>query len=317
MRAMANAPAFPALTPRRDDTALFQDGRSFFSHLLPGRPVLGFVTGRPDEPPADAVVHLQDAPITLRYRLEAPAFAAPTAAELARLTAERYAAWRASGPVPVDFANPSWNRAWSVEGAAVASYDVGGNAHEELFVLVKNGMVLVVTWTYPKGFAEDPAYASFASVAEATMIWDAARWEQNGRVWPDSPFLETGLNARPRPKHYEAAKRLRFAPLGPDERRHLLAILAGVSGSAGAPWVVLAPQVKDGHKRALLGAARDASVKEFIETAFADVRTAHDLRGLAILMGRAIDGSLATTSSPPPLLGPPPTPIPAPPRLPT
>src|SRR5687767_4918099 len=93
------------LVPNRDDTELFRDARVGFSHLLPGKPVLGMMTVRPDEPPADAIIHLQDAPITLRYKLESPAFSAPTAAELARLTAERFAGWRAQQAVGVDFAN--------------------------------------------------------------------------------------------------------------------------------------------------------------------------------------------------------------------
>jgi hypothetical protein len=312
------APASPApfsLTPARDDTALFQDARVCFSHLLPGRPVLGFAPVRPDEPPADAVLHLQDAPITIRYRLEQAPPLPP--AEVARTSAVRYAAWRlGSAPPPaIDFANATWLSAWSVDAAAVASYDVPGGAHEELFVLVKRGVALYVSWTYPAGFATDPAYAAFASVAEATMVWDGARWDRRaGRVWPESAFFGVGLHGAPRPKHHEAAKRLRFAPIGRDERAAMLAVLSGVVASAGAPWVVLAPEVRDAHQRAMLAAARDASLRAFIQAAFADVRTAHDLRGLAVLAGRALDGSLPTSSIPPPLVGPAPLALPRPPK---
>ena len=35
---------------------------------------------RAGDPPADAAIHLQDAPITIRYRMEAPPFAASSAA---------------------------------------------------------------------------------------------------------------------------------------------------------------------------------------------------------------------------------------------
>ena len=62
------------LEPGKDDTALFKDARAGFSHLLPGRPVLG-LGGRPGDPPSDVVIHLQDAPITVRYTMAPPAFA--------------------------------------------------------------------------------------------------------------------------------------------------------------------------------------------------------------------------------------------------
>jgi hypothetical protein len=303
------------LTPSRDDTSLFQDSRIGFSHLVPGRPTLG-TTARPGDPPADAVMHLQDAPITIRYRVEPPAFAAPSAAELARGMAERYAAWRSQGPVQADWANETWLQAWSVEAAAVAAYEIPPNAaagtglaREDLFVLVKQGMVLVVSWTYPRGFLDDPAYATFASVAEATMAWDTSRWEQRGRVWPDSVFIGPGLFGVPQPKLNEMAKQLAAANIPPGERAQILAILSGVVSGAGAPWVPLAPELIEGNKRAILGAVRNGTVRSFIDAAFADVRTAHDLRGLAIVLGRALaaagDDPRTRSSLPPSLPAPP------------
>lgn len=297
-----------ALTPARDDVALFQDGRAAFSHLLPGRPTLGMA--RPGDPPADAVVYLQDAPITLRYRLEPPSFAASSAAELARGTAERYASWRAQAKVTVDWANDSWLAAWGVEAAVVAAYDVPPNpstgatlAREDLFVLVRQGMVMLASWTYPRGFVDDPAYATFASVAEATMAWDPARFDQRGKVWPESAFLGPGLFGAPKPRYHEISKQLAAAPLLPEERTQILAILSGVVSGAGAPWVPLAPQVIDGNERAILSAVRNGRVRAFVEEAFVEVRTAHDLRGLAVILGRALDTRRSTSSLPPPVPG--------------
>jgi hypothetical protein len=296
-----------ALTPGRDDTALFQDARAGFSHLLPGRPSLGMATAKAGDPPADAVIHLQDAPIAIRYRLEPPSFPAASAAELARGTGERYAAWRAQAPVAVDWANDTWLSAWGVEAAAVAAYDVAPSAdagtalqREDLFVLVRNGVVLLVSWTYPRGFIADPAYATFASVAEATMLWDFNRWEQRGRVWPEGPFLGPGLYGTPQPKYAETRKELSAAAILPEERTRVLGILSGVVSSAGAPWVPLAPDVIDGNKRAILSALRNGRLRAFVDEAFTEVRTAHDLRGLAIILGRALD-SRRTSSVPPPL----------------
>lgn len=310
----ANGASPFALSPGRDDTGLYQDARAGFSHLLPGRPMLGMTTARPGEPPCDSAIHLQDAPITIRYRLEPPMLAASSAAELAHATAERFASWRAQNHLNVDRANDSWLGAWGVEAAAVAAYDVapvdpaspGATApllREDLFVLVRHGMVLSITWTYPRGFVDDPAYATFASVAEATMVWDANRWEQRGRVWPDGAFLGPGLFGAPTLRFNESAKQLAAANIFPDERNHVLGILSGVVSGAGAPWVSLAPEVVDGNKRAILSAVRHERLRSFIEEAFTEVRTAHDLRGLAVILGRALDGRRVSSSMPPPMPG--------------
>jgi hypothetical protein len=290
----------PSVTPQRDDTALFQDPRLGFSHLLPGRPVLGAPTNREGEPPADAVVHLQDAPITIRYRVESPAFAAQSAGELARVMGERYAEWRAQTRTPADPANPTWLASWGAEAASVAAYDVPANpmlgqpaGREDLFVLVRHGMVLLVTWTYPRGFVDDPAYAMFASIAEATMIWDPARCQQHGRVWPHGEFLGPGLFGAPSPKYNERAKSLAGSSLLPEEQQQLFAILSGIVGGAGAPWVALTPEIRDGNRRAILAVVRNGRVRSFVEDAFTDVHTAHDLRGLAIVLARGLEGRRA------------------------
>ena len=320
-----------SLTPGRDDTALYQDARASFSHLLPGRPTLGMATliaspapsawtPQSGEPPADATIHLQDAPITIRYRLEPPSFAASSAAELARGTAEHFASWRAHAQVPVEWANDSWLVAWGVEAAAVAAYDVAASANagaylarEDLFVLVRQGMVMLVSWTYPRGFVDDPAFATFASVGEATMVWDPARWEQRGRVWPDGAFLGPGLFGATKTKYEGIARQLSAAPIAAEERMQVLAILSGVVSGAGAPWLPLEPDVIEGHRRAILSAVRSARLRAFVDEAFAEVRTAHDLRGLAIILGRSLDVRHASSIPPalpgtPGLLRPPPPP---------
>jgi hypothetical protein len=196
----------------------------------------------------------------------------------------------------VDWANDSWLAAWGVEAAAVVAYDVPevsgsgtGVAREDLFVLVNHGMVMTVSWTYPQGFVHDPAYATFASVAEATMVWDAVRWEQRGRVWPESALLGPGLFGAPKPKYQELGRDLSAATLLPVERTQVLSILSDIVAGAGAPWVPLTPDEVDGAKRAILSVIRNAQVRAFVETAFAEVRTAHDLRGIAIILGRSLD----------------------------
>jgi|GEM_PF-2506952 len=327
---------FSVEAARDDDAGLFQDARTGFSHLLPGRPSLPMPRALdprdprdPREPPADVVVHLQDVPVTVRYKLEAPSVHASSAAELARLTAERFASWRAQAPVNVELANPTWLVGWGSEAAAVASYDVvartpapsspshtspphppsdltpaahgdtrpvaDGDTREDLFVLVRQGMVYLVTWTYPRGFADDPAYASFASVAEATMIWDPLRWEQRGRIWPESAFVGPGIHAQPQPRYNEAARWLSRVALADDERAHLLGVLSKIVGNAGAPWAPLRADVLEGHRSALLSSLRHPELRTFVDGVFFEVRTGHDLRGLAVVLGRALEARPSPT----------------------
>lgn len=275
------------LTLGKDDTALFQDTRIGFSHLLPGRPAIA--QARAGDPAADATVSIQDAPITVRYRLEPPTMFARTAAELAKVTAEHYGSFRAQAAVNADLANESWLGAWGVEGAAVATYPLAyGTIREDLFVLVREGMVLFVTWSTPTAFVDDPSFAAFVAVAEATLVWERARWEQRGRVWPASELVEPGLFGAPKPKHDRPAQLLRGVALDPTERARLVAMLSGISASAGAPWKLLSDDVRDASRRALLGTTREPQVLAFLESAFADVVTAQDLRGLAVILGRAL-----------------------------
>jgi hypothetical protein len=246
---------------------------------------------RPGDPPADAVVTLQDAPITVRYRLEPPTMQAATAADLARMTAEHYGSFRAHAPVSADLANETWLAAWGVEGAAITAYHLAGE-REDLFVLVRAGMVMLVTFTCPTSFVEDPAFPAFVAVAEATLVWDPARWEQRGRVWPPSAFVEPGLFGTPKAKHLDHAKQIAWSTLIPAERTRLLAMVSGISASAGAPWTPLPNEVRDASRRALLGTTANRSVQAFLDGAFEDVLTAQDLRGLAVIVGRSLDARI-------------------------
>lgn len=307
--------AFPppspfALARGHDDTALFQDGRAAFSHLLPGHPRFAPAGFDPHGPFADAVVVLEDAPIVLRYRLEPPRVNAPTAQDVAHLTAIAEAHARAGANVAsatVDHANPTWLGAWGVEGAAVAAYDVAPltpNAppeREDLFVLVRGGLVLTVRWTYPRALLSDPVYALFASVAEATMVWDPQRWQeqQRARVWPESALLGPGLRAGPLPAPLERTRELAGVQLAPEERAALLGVLSTVVSNAGAPWVPISPAERGAATGLLVSATQDARLHAFVASLADDVRCAHDLRGAALLLARAVLDPTRTSSRPP------------------
>ena len=289
-----------ALARGHDDTAFYQDGRTGFSHLLPGRPRFAPTAAVTQHAPlADTVLVFDDAPITARYRLEAPRVAAPTAADLAHVTAvleSRSRAGASAATATVDHANATWLAAWGVEGAAIAAYDVTPWAQgaplerEDLFVLVRGGLVMTIRWTYPRELAHDPAYAMFASVAEATMVWDPERWQhqQRARVWPESRLLGPGVRATPKASLLERAREIAAFPLGPEERSALLGVLSTVVSNAGAPWVTIASAERTTATSLLVAATRDARVHAFVAQVMEDVRSAHDLRGAALLLARAV-----------------------------
>ncbi len=291
------------LTPASDDTALFRDLRIGFSHLLPGRPSLGVRRLREDTL-ADAVVHLRDAPITLRYQVEAPKLPDGAASLVAELTAKRRAATRARAVVETERPNDTWLGVWGAEAAAVTAYvvppsDFEPETREDLFVLVRQGLVLCVTWSYPRAFVSDPTYAAFAAVAEATMVWDEGRWEQRGLVWPSSAFAGRGLCAPPPSRFCDAAAELVQVHLLPGERQRILSALATIVGDAGAPWLVLAPDAVLAQRTKILTVVQNERVRAFVERAFAEIVTAHDLRGLAVLTTRALEDGAAVSEKRP------------------
>ncbi len=305
-----------ALARSHDDTALYQDGRAGFSHLLPGRPRFARADAGGSgpyaayAPHADALLVLEDAPITIRYRLEPPRVNAPTAQDVAHLTAVLEARVRAgvhADTATVDHANTTWLAAWGVEGAAVAAYDVatmtpdGPPEREDLFVLVRGGLVLSVRWTYPRELATDPVYAMFASVAEATMIWDPERWQQQqrARVWPEGRILGPGMRAVLPPALLDHARDLATRPLPAGEREALLAVLSTVVSNAGAPWVPIAAPERQAATSLLQGATHDRRLHDFIARLLDEVRNAHDLRGAALLVARAVLEPGSRSSHPP------------------
>lgn len=240
--------------------------------------------------------------MTLRYRLETPSLAVASPSELALRTAERVATSRTTR---VELTDPSWLSAWGVEGAAVAAYAVPETAtREDVFVLVRQQQVYVVVWTYPATFIEEPTYACFASVTEATMVWDTLRWEQRGRVWPASTLVGPGLHPQPTRRLREWTDRVgaianhgQTSGMPERERATILEKVSNIVTNVGAPWVELRRDIIDSTRRSLVNAFTDPWVRASLYEIFAEVKTAHDLRGLAIQIGRTLDPE---RSAPPP-----------------
>jgi len=259
------------------DVALYRDARVGFSHLVPGRPQLFAVDDAPNELASDASLVLEDAPLTIRYRLD-------DAREPALVLARKIAAWRAHAPVVAESAHPSWPRTWGVDDAAVASYDVAiarEPLREDLFVLVRRAQAYLVTWTYPVRSATTPTYGAFASIAEATMVWDPERYEQRGRVWPKSEVAGPGLSPALDPRLLGTVHTLARTA----QREPLRKLVARVLSGIGPPWVELSPERVASHRDELAKLADPTLVHRLFEP----VRTAHDLRAVIVFVGRALN----------------------------
>ena len=287
--------SFPfTLTPKASDVALYQDLRTTFGHLVPGRPQITPAQPAYGEPPADTVLWLADAAITVRYRLEPAAFVAANAHDLAARTAQIYAARRAQRAVDVALVDAGWQATWGVEAAARADYDLptpdaAGADREELFVLVRGGMVMFVTTRHPRAGVDPVTLALFRSATEGSMTWDPMRWQSGVTPWPESSFLEPRALAtlRPQREQQEAWLAYEAAPSGEEERAAIYEALERVLRTAGPAWAPLDADAHASYRVSLLAAIQQPKLRSFVDASFAEVRTAHDLRGLAMMVGRA------------------------------
>jgi hypothetical protein len=264
------------------DVALYRDARVGFSHLIPGRPRLFAVDYTPNELACDACVEIEDAPVTIRYRVDIDT------KEIAIAIARRIAVWRAQAPVVAETAHPSWPRTWGVEDAAVASYDValsrahGEPTREDLFVLARREQRYIVTWTYPSRAAMTPPYGAFASIAEATMVWDPQRYEQRGRIWPKSDVASPGLSPTLDPRLLGTVHTIARTA----QREALHKIVMRLLVDVGPPWLELPPDLVRAHRDEIVNVARGEEA--LVHRLFEPVRTAHDLRAIAVFIGRAL-----------------------------
>lgn len=285
-----------ALTPAAQDgeTALFTDARAGFSHALPGWPQATAVTSGPGEPPADALLQFWDFPMWIRYRLERMTGPAPSAMHFALDWATRYARSRTRDAVTASPAPPERVSAWSVDAAAVASYplmqpDAYGADREDLTVLVRHGMILTVTRRH-SGAAQDwVRHAAFRAAADATMLWDPQRFRYAAKIWPPSTFLEPMLVPVLTQRRQQAVPSLAAGlTVTQPEGVALGKVLESMMRSEQAPWEPVAPAVRQRWEQELSRAVTTPAVQQLVRRGFAEVQTAQDLRGFALMTGTAL-----------------------------
>jgi len=283
-----------ALQPTSQDgeTALFQDARIGFSHALPGWPQATQANPGPGEPPADALIQFWDFPMWIRYRVERMTGPAPSAMHAALDWATRYARNRSRGDCTVTAASPERMLAWSVDASAVSSYplaqpDVYGAEHEDLTVLVRAGTILTVTRRHTGAAQDWVRHAAFRAAAEATMLWNPERFRYDARIWPPSSFLEPMVAPQLVPHRQHALPGIAGAlRLDPARQSALGDVLRAMIESDDAPWLAVTPEARGRWSRALADAAPE--VADMLAGGLAEVQTAHDLRGFAVMTSMAM-----------------------------
>jgi hypothetical protein len=287
-----------ALTPNATgETALYEDRRVGFSHAIPGYPRALQSTPSPIEPAVDTLIGLGDIPVTLRYRVDQPQLQAASAVDYAVRAAQTYVVGRTRVQHPVSPARADQVASWAVEAAAVARYplpqpDAFGADFEELYVLVRQAVAMVVTVRYPSQQMDWLRQALFTTAMQGSFLWDPQRFRYAPTIWPQSAFLEPGLDASLTPHKCEVLQQITptLGALATAEKEALSSVLGALVGREEPPWASVAPEALGAHAQSLVACSAEPRYQAIVRQAAGEVRTAHDLRGLAVLLGRAMNG---------------------------
>lgn len=290
MTLVSDIPVF-TLAPIAGDVARFVDRRSGLAMSLPGHPSLVEIVaaGRSwrDEPAYEARVELADIPVSLRYRcseIDAPLRDLRTLAVVH--AANRCSKGMAS---PAFTARREQLAGWNVDAAASALYALRDPATdgdtEEVLLLARGQALATITKRFPRPRLPPIAWALCNSAIAAGLRWDPAALDgPPSPVWPESSFLVPGVHGTLRAARRQDAARL--AALAPPPAR--MAALAGA-----------AQQLLEGNDAAthLITVEERAAIAEYlarrgdpgplagvVAELLAEVRTAHDLRGLCIVL---------------------------------
>ncbi|MGE5184287.1 MAG: hypothetical protein ACM31C_19595 [Acidobacteriota bacterium] len=290
------------LVPLAQDTARFVDRRIGLSICIPGHPQLLPVAASAgvSEPAYEARIALADAPISIRYRHTAGA------AGNAPLYVETYAAnrCRPEERPRAQAASPEQRSAWGVDAAASTLYalrepDADGGDMEEALVLARGDAVVVLTKRFPRAQTSWIAWTLANSAIAAGICWDpAALAAPPAPLWPRSSFLAPGITGALAPGRRDAAARLAARIAAHPASAVRLADGAGalVRGSEPPAHVVTASE-RAMFETYLADLASDPALGRELSALVAEVETAHDLRGLCLLVLHAT-GRIQATFAP-------------------
>lgn len=280
-----------------EDCALLCDRRAGFSVIVPGRPALAAQPGQPGQPgpkPAepgpDLTVTLADLPVSLQLRSHPP----PSMRE-PRSFLEGFVRAHATGRSPqvVKVRNLEGEllTRWGIDAAASAVYKLSSRFStsgdsEELLALCRGGHVL----TLIKRFSTEPAsqvgLTLLGSALSGTLSWHGSPPPAAPpKLWPPSRILLPGLFGRLTAECRARAERLAptFA-MDEDDRAALGVRIETLLTGSEAPAAVLKSDALLQATRFIAQVCPRPAQEDAVAELLKEVRTAHDLRGAALLL---------------------------------
>lgn len=279
------------------------------SLTIPGSPVhLGSL--RLGRLALDALVQVQQLPIAVGIRLDRqPAAMQPAALCLAM--AQTFARGRSEQPVSIKLADAELLQRWGAAAAGSAIYrlaqsEPSGADSEEIVFLARpsEGEHPPVLWQLVliklfDGRAMDPIrWAMFNSALMGSLRWaPGARPQPIPSLWPASTWLTAGLNLELPPMRQAQLPELSRLLLGSAGDLTLLTQRLKMLACGNEP----PHQPLDSENCRVLAqflavASPGAELSQYWSDRFAEVQTAHDLRGLALF---GLRGVLSVSTRPP------------------
>ncbi len=300
---------FPFYVPANDwETALYVDRRAGFTMALPGFPRPIPVPQAPGEPPADALLTLSDLPLGVRFYLGRPNVEGDTPDAIVARQLGHYVRDRAGSPPELKQTTVDQRSGWRVQSAATAVYDLArvdpfGGDREEATVLFRDGGVMLITLRYAKAGLDPFRAGLFRSAAFGSLRWDPRDpILVPPRIWPESTFLEPGVATRLKSYREEQITRLMpaFTGLSDTQRAALAQAIERCVTRTSPPWAPVSRGEIEVLIDDLSSAAENELFEKMLRSVAVEVRTMHDLRGFALLMGRTANFAWRSAVAPPP-----------------
>mgnify|MGYP000087685795 CR=1 FL=1 len=296
---------WPNFRPTQDwETALYVDWRVGFAQAFPGAPQPHPVIFGGGDPVHDAYWVLSDAPMGVRFHLGTPTVSAADAQAGARAQLEAFVTTRGGTDIIPREPTIDQKTGWMVEGAMSATYSLAqpdpfGGDREEAVMLVRTMppshhapahlALMTITMRWPSRALDPFRHALLRSAALGTIRWDPTHPQQQPpRIWPNSTFLEPGVEGKL--KGYRDEQIPKLAPafaMADVEKQALAQEVEKCVTRIDPPWSA----VSRGEIEALVFALSSTNANPLFEpmlrSMLGEVRTMHDVRGVALLIGRA------------------------------
>jgi hypothetical protein len=280
-----------ALLPAADpDCGVLGDRRLGFSLILPGCPTLGEVKTAPgSEPSLEATVTFAELPIVLQLRVHKPP-AARDPRSLLEGFIRTYTASRTPSLAKIRNIEAEQLSRWRVEAAASTQYKLSmrmshNGESEDLLVLCRQGQLLTLTRRFVAERLVPLSGTLFTAALYGTLSWDGAPPPVAPRLWPESRFLGAGISGRLTAACRPLAERLSpIFEMDADDAAALGVRIEPLIAGHDAPATALGSDAILQVTHRLTQVCPRPPQEDAITELLRDVRTAHDLRGVALLL---------------------------------